>query len=112
MLHFDGINDYVQTSTILNPFSTEQTIIVWVRGEPDDTAYHKLYYGKDYPEVGENWYDPSVGREVRRVLVGSPAGYLCEGISVPAGFNGPFALTTYSKVADNTQSLLSWEVEV
>ncbi|MHA1743482.1 MAG: LamG-like jellyroll fold domain-containing protein, partial [Candidatus Heimdallarchaeota archaeon] len=113
MLHFDGIDDYVQTSTIPNPFSAEQTIIAWVRGEPEDTVYSKLYYGKDYPgEVGENWYDPSVGREVRRVLVGTSAGYLCDGISVPAGFNGPFALTTYSKVTDNTQSLLAWKVEV
>ncbi|MEM2282818.1 MAG: LamG-like jellyroll fold domain-containing protein, partial [Candidatus Hadarchaeales archaeon] len=111
-LSFDGVDDYVRTGTITNPFTTEQTIALWIKPNPADNVYGVTYYAKDYDgNTGEDYVDGST--TVRRAVVGThPAGYLCDGMNVPAGFNGPFALTTYTKVADNTQAVVAWTVEV
>lgn len=114
-IYLNGMNAYAASPTIQNPFTAgEQTIACWVRPNTDDTVYNVGYLSKDYPgDTGELYYEPSLGRNVRRALTGThSAGYLITSAPVPQGFNGPFAMTTYVKVADNTLNATAWRLEI
>jgi hypothetical protein len=111
-LSFDGVDDYVRAPMSFIPFKDEATIAAWVKPDTSDTVYGVGYEAESYDgDTGEDYQDGSAW--VRRALVGThPAGYLCANMNVPAGFNGPFALTTYSKVDNNSAAVVAWTVEV
>lgn len=111
-LYFDGVDDYVKVPMSNNPFSSSQTIEAWVKASDLDTVYSKDYPAEQYAgDTGENYTDGE--KVVRRAISGiHNEGYICDKMVVPEGFNGPFALTVYSKVLDNTVNNLAWRVEV
>ncbi|MEM3674068.1 MAG: LamG-like jellyroll fold domain-containing protein [Candidatus Methanomethyliaceae archaeon] len=112
-LLLNGLSSSAYSGTISNPFSrSEQTIIFWIKPNPSDTVIGKTYYLKDYPgATGELYVDGS--NTVRRCLVGvHQPGDMAYGLDVPAGSNGPFALTVLSKVTDNTPAAVAWTVTV
>ena len=113
-LYFDGVDDYVKVPMWSNPFSTSQTIEAWVKASEVDTVYSKSYQAEDYAgETGEKYTDNETGTVGRKAIAGiHNKGYICDEMVVPKGFNGPFALTVYSKVSDNTIDDLVWKAEV
>jgi hypothetical protein len=113
-LNLDGVDDYLRVPMVYSPFKDEATILAWVKPDTSDNVYPVGYQAEDYDgDTGEDYYDTTASRWVRRALVGThAAGYLCTGMNVPAGFNGPFALTTYSRVDNNSAAVVAWKVEV
>jgi hypothetical protein len=113
-LNLDGVDDYLRVPMVYSPFKDEATILAWVKPDTSDNVYPVGYQAEDYDgDTGEDYYDTTASRWVRRALVGThPAGYLCANMNVPAGFNGPFALTTYSRVDNNSAAVVAWKVEV
>ncbi|KAA0004124.1 MAG: DUF1616 domain-containing protein [Thermoplasmata archaeon] len=106
-LQFDGINDFVKANVSAPP----KTIEAWVKPSKDDTVYGKTYEAENYKETGDTYNDS--GKIVIRAIKGrDKAGYLCNNIKVPKGFNGPFSVTVYSKVSNNTSNQTLWRAEI
>jgi hypothetical protein len=115
-IYFNGIDSQVYTSTIPFPFSSGQTIAALILPDTRDNVVGQGYLAKDCPgSIGSTFYDPTLwgGQYVRRAVVGTDSpGYLVDGMNIPSGYNGPFALTVYSKVSSNTLSTMAWRVEI
>ena len=108
----DGYDDYIRI-----PFSqplNALTVEMWICADPNQHVKSTDYESEDYPgNTGETVYDvDALNDYARRGVVGThSAGYLTS-INIGNTWNGPFVLTHYAKVDDNTQSVLAWRVEV